>query len=319
MVYFPYFESQWASHRSLLRSGSHTDLVLVCKGGHQVIQHTNEVFCAVGALSQTMWKVHLHRAMLVTRSPLLADLLLSQESSIISLPQVFISLMGFIFSYSLKKVSEDTVWRLVDLLYSGCCTLSSPANADDLEELIHQLGLEDNVAQLSILEEVQQPQENREEASIKSAMEEVVREALCGESSVKRKRSWSPQLALKRHVKEEEEGCEEAVKENEEVPAMPRDTRICPLCGFACTSTFHLKAHLATNHFLDQLSAMVAPGGFSAAQTKVLHCDICGINISGARTLYRAAVHRASEHGALAPLLRTRSLPTQFYPLDFLL
>ena len=36
MVYFPYFESQWASHRSLLRSASHTDLVLVCKGGHQV-------------------------------------------------------------------------------------------------------------------------------------------------------------------------------------------------------------------------------------------------------------------------------------------
>ena len=36
MVYFPYFERQWASHRSLLRSASHTDLVLVCKDGHQV-------------------------------------------------------------------------------------------------------------------------------------------------------------------------------------------------------------------------------------------------------------------------------------------
>ena len=265
-----------------------------------------------------MWKVHLHRAMLVTRSPLLADLLLSQESSIISLPQVFISLMGFIFSYSLKKVSEDTVWRLVDLLYSGCCTLSSPASADELEELIHQLGLEDKVAQLSILE-VQQPEGKREESLIECAIEEAVRKALCGKSSVKRKRSWSPSQALKRKGKEDEGGCEGLVKEEVEVPAMPKDTRICPLCGFACTSTFHLKAHLATNHFLDQLSAMVAPGGFSAAQTKVLHCDICGINISGAKTLYRAAVHRASEHGALAPLLRTRSLPTQFYPLDFLL
>ena len=36
MVYIPYFESQWASHRSLLRSASHTDLIFVCKGGHQV-------------------------------------------------------------------------------------------------------------------------------------------------------------------------------------------------------------------------------------------------------------------------------------------
>ena len=36
MVYIPYFESQWASHRSLLRSASHTDLIIVCKGGHQV-------------------------------------------------------------------------------------------------------------------------------------------------------------------------------------------------------------------------------------------------------------------------------------------
>ena len=36
MVYLPYFESQWASHRSLLRSASHTDLILVCKGGQQV-------------------------------------------------------------------------------------------------------------------------------------------------------------------------------------------------------------------------------------------------------------------------------------------
>ena len=210
------------------------------------------------------------------------------------------------------------MWRLVDLLYTGCCTLSSPASVDDLEELIHQLGLESKVAQLSILE-VQQPEENHEEALIESAMEEVIRKALCGKSSVRRKRPWSPSQALKRKVKEHEEGCVGVVKEEVEVSAMPRDTRICPLCGFACTSTFHLKAHLATNHFLDQLSAMVAPGGFSAAQTKVFHCDICGINISGARTLYRAAVHRASEHGALATILRTRSLPTQFYPIEHLL
>ena len=208
------------------------------------------------------------------------------------------------------------MWRLVDLLYSGCCTLSSPSSADDLEELIHQLGLEGKVAQLSI-QEVQQPRGNLEEALIENAMEEVVRKALCGKGSVRRNRSWSLSQALKRKVKEYEEGCEGMVKEEVEVPAMPRDTRICPLCGFACTSAFHLKAHLATNHFLAQLSAIVAPGGFSAAETKVLHCDICGINISGARTLYRAAVHRATEHGALAPLLRTRSLPTQFLPIRF--
>ena len=200
------------------------------------------------------------------------------------------------------------MWRLADLLYSGCCTLSSLASADDLEELIHHLGLEGKVAQLSVLEEVQQLQENGEEVAIENAIKAVVRKAMCRKTSVKRKLSWSPPPSLKR--KEEEIECEEM----EEVAAMARDPRICPLCGFACTSAFHLKAHLATNHFLSQLSAMVAPGGFSTAETKVLHCDLCGINISGARSLYRAAVHRATEHGALAPLLRSR-LISKFDPL----
>ena len=210
------------------------------------------------------------------------------------------------------------MWRLVDLLYSGSCALPSPASADGLEELIKQLDLEGNVAELSVLEEVQQPQGNGEEASIENAMREVVRRALCRKASVKRKSSFSLSPAVAKKAKAEEGRCEAEVVEEEEekeTPAtMPRDTpRICPLCGFACTSAFHLKAHLATNHFLDQLSAMVAPGGFSEnADTKVLHCDLCDINISGARTLYRAAVHRAIEHAALAPLLRRRSNVTQF-------
>ena len=212
-------------------------------------------------------------------------------------------------------MEENTLWRLVDLLYSGSCTLSSRASADDLEELLEQLDLRSKVAELSVLEEVE-PQENGEEAMITKALEKVVRRALSRKASAKRKSPCSTSPAVAKKVKAEETSCEvyEKVDEvEEEVPAVPRDTpRICPLCGFACTSTFHLKAHLATNHFLSQLSAMVAPDGFSAEETKVLHCDKCGINISGARTLSRAAVHRATEHGALAPLLRLRWVKTQF-------
>ena len=205
------------------------------------------------------------------------------------------------FNHVYVQVEENTVWRLVDLLYSGSCTLYSPASADDLEELIQQLDLGGKVAELSVLEEVE-PQENVEELMITKAMEKVLKRALRRKASVKRKFICSTSPAVAKKAKELEASCEV----DKEIPATLRDTRICPLCGFACTSAFHLKAHLATNHFLSQLSAIVAPDDFSTEETKVLHCEKCGINFSGSRTLYRAAVHRATEHGALAPLLRQR-------------
>ena len=87
MVYFPYFESQWASHRGLLRSASHTDLSFACKGGSQV--------CLPLGINQSylsefflLSKVHVHRAMFVTRSPLLGELLSYPGVSIVSLPEV---------------------------------------------------------------------------------------------------------------------------------------------------------------------------------------------------------------------------------------
>ena len=201
------------------------------------------------------------------------------------------------------------MWRLVDLIYSGSCALTTRASADDLVELLQQLGLGSKVAGSSVLEEVHQ-QENGDEATITKAMEKVLRRALSQsrKAPATRKSPLISSLAVTKKLQKEGRCEGEVVKEEEEIPATPKDTRICPLCGFACTSAFHLKAHLSTNHFFSQLSAMVAPGGFSPEETRVLHCDECGVNFSGSRTLRRAAVHRATEHGALAPLLRLRSI-----------
>ena len=245
--------------------------------------------------------------MLVTRSPLLADLLLSQECSTISLPEVLEASLILATVPSFLKVKEDTVWRLVDLLYSGSCVLPSPASAEELEEVIQQLDMEGKVNELSILEDARPPEE-KEEVAIVMAVEEVVkRVTMCKKSRVNRERSLTrpPGSVSRQNVNKREVNCEE-VAEVGEIPAMPKDTPTCPLCGFACTSGFHLKAHLATNHFLSPLSTMVTPGGFSSTEIKSLQCDICGFNISGARALSRAVVHRATEHGALVPLLKLR-------------
>lgn len=122
MVYFPYFESQWASHRGLLRSASHTDLSFACKGGSQVCLPLgiNQIYLSEFLL---LFKVHVHRAMFVTRSPLLGELLSYPGVSIVSLPEVSCQIL-------MLNVFENYIaTRLKKKLCGGCWTFCTVAGA----------------------------------------------------------------------------------------------------------------------------------------------------------------------------------------------
>jgi len=115
------------THNVTLQSSHLTDLVLLCSGPDGLLP------------------VSVHSAVLCSQSPLLKDLLLSVTEPVLVLPEVEL----------------DTVWYMLDLVYTGRCVVTKQKDSSKLIHLLSNLGMATIVEKLKMetLNEDHSPQE----------------------------------------------------------------------------------------------------------------------------------------------------------------
>ena len=77
------------------------------------------------------------------------------------------------------------------------------------------------------------------------------------------------------------------------------DAVVCEVCKIVMSSPDFLIIHMVNRHFVNQL---VSPEEKSPATDYA--CGLCDKKFRGFQAINRFAIHRAGEHGALAPVIR---------------
>ena len=133
-----------------------------------------------------------------------------------------------------------------------------------------------------------------EEEEEEERVVEAVAQRVEGRRAVKRRKCWSPEPERRKRKK---------ITDNigqidgDAEPDIEGST--CSLCGTVCSSNHWLKVHLTTQHFNDEIVALVNP----------VECDLCELKFPATNIAkYRSIVHRGVVHGAVVSLYHARCL-----------
>eukprot|EP00092_Neocalanus_flemingeri_P032243 GFUD01035047.1.p1 GENE.GFUD01035047.1~~GFUD01035047.1.p1 ORF type:complete len:766 (-),score=188.95 GFUD01035047.1:463-2760(-) len=276
------------THTVALQSSYLTDLVLLCTGPDGLLP------------------VSVHSAVLSSQSSLLRDLLISVTDPVLVLPEVEL----------------NTVWCMLDLLYSGRC-VASQQDRSKLLNLLSSLGLATVLDNLVI--EAQNGQESLQDhlgntiSEKGSAMIKLSPELDCKVCGVKFharqavkcffherdcKRNSGKSLPL---LSNEETGIYEeeqtSLSSSTDSLSFPLQCSViysghtCQLCGKKASNPCKLREHYTSKHFFAEVREMIK-------DKKSLSCQICGKCFEpGDNLISRMIRHIGAAHKQVLPLV----------------